>query len=380
MALSRFDPPANWPEDLTTEALRQAWSDQVSGMLDSLGKAFVQQFLKGQPGQFFNELTDNLDQSDRAEAPILWQGFPKSVERDHGEGSPASWSTAEDDSPAAVARQKFQDEYLEWHVTRDPATRKIVRVELTCEGPEYWQFLAASDPNLVLHLYQKYVSGSVTLQDLFPNGGSYDPLNKWNTGSGAMHLIQRNNTLEAEVNIAAAATILRNDGQGPITDPNDLIQCARFGQASRASDPHIGDVVNQLARQGYTITLKNPIGLYIDGIDDSGFNKPDHTPATGYLKIVRGIPGQGLRAIYEVPAGETAAGQPFVVGDMNIGGTAIDFGGQIAKRISMKLTGVAVGKGKTVSPEFPCGDPPAPAAGLLALDAARPFKFASRLR
>ena len=90
-----------------------------------------------------------------------------------------------------------------------------------------------------------------------------------------------------------------------------LIRCAQFGVPDRASDPHIGDIVNGLARQGYSITIKNPIGLYIHNIDLTAFKKPDGAPVTpAYFNITRGSVGQGLRAVFEVPAGETSAGIP----------------------------------------------------------------------
>src|SRR5262245_9192901 len=355
MPLTRFDPPAGI-DDLDSEPLRKAWSDQISSMVNS-NKASLQASLGANAPQFFNELTDPKNMADRAEQDIIWQGFPRLLEKQYGENTSAAFKHAEDDTPGATARKATQDEYLEWHVTRDNSpTKKIVRVEFTCEGPEYWQFLANKAPDKALALYQKHVSAAVVKADLFTAAGVYKPLNKWNTGSGAMHLIQRNNTLEAEVNIGAFATIKRKHADGsPITDADELIHCAQFGVSGRASDPHIGDIVNGLARQGYSITIKNPIGLYIHKIDLTGFKKPDGAPITpAYFKIPRGSAGQGLRAVFEVPPGETSGGHPFTVSDITIGGVKIAFGGQIAKRISIKLTGVAVEKGKIDNPMFAC--------------------------
>jgi hypothetical protein len=366
MPLTRFDPPAGI-DDLDTDPLRKAWSDKISSMID-VNKTSLQASLGANPPQFFNEITDPKNMADRAEQDVIWQGFPRLLEKQFGENTTTAFKHAEDDTPGAMARKATQDEYLEWHVTRDntPA-KKIVRVEFTCEGPEYWQFLGQSAPDKVLMLYRKHVSPSVVKADLFTAAGVYKPLNKWNTGRGAMHLIQPNNTLGAEVNIGAFATIKRKHADGsPITDADELIRCAQFGVADRASDPHIGDIVNGLARQGYSITLKNPIGLYIHKIDLTGLNKPDGTPITpAYFRITRGSAGQGLRAIFEVPSGETSAGHPFTVSDITIGGVKIAFAGQIAKRISIKLTGVAVEKGKIHDPMFACEG-----AGVHALTAA----------
>jgi hypothetical protein len=52
-----------------------------------------------------------------------------------------------------------------------------------------------------------------------------------------------------------------------LTDADELIQCAKYGQPGRASDPHVGSDVNELARNGFAITLLNPVGLYIDSLD-----------------------------------------------------------------------------------------------------------------
>ncbi|MFL6451680.1 MAG: hypothetical protein ACJ746_28985 [Bryobacteraceae bacterium] len=355
MPLTHFDPPAGI-DDLGTDVLKKLWSDTISSMIKS-NKAALQSALGPNPPQFFNEVTDNKDMTDRAEQEIIWQGFPRLVEKQFGENSLAAFQHAEDDTPDAAARRRSQDEYLEWHVTRDNTPdKKITRVEFTCEGPEYWRFIAKNAPEKVLALYQKHVSASVVKGDLFSSNGTYKPLNKWNTGSGIMHLLQANNTLGAEVNIAAFATIKRKHADGTaITDSDELIRCAQFGQAGRASDPHIGDIVNGLARQGFSITIKNPIGLYIHNIDLAGFRKPDGNPISPmYFRITRGSPGQGLRAVFEVPAGQTSAGHSFAVSDITIGGVKIAFGGHIAKRISMKLTGVAVEKGKINNPAFNC--------------------------
>lgn len=350
MAITQFDPPAKLTEDLTTAALKKAWSATISQFMDD-GKAFVRQFLHTSPLQFYNELSDPQDESDRAELPILWQGFPRVIEVQFGEGTPAAFAAGED--------RRVQDEYLEWHVTRD-TTAKITSIEFTCEGPEYWSFLADRAKDVLVARYQKYINAAVTEADLFPSGGAYQPLNRWNSSMGAMHLTQVNNTLGAEVNIAAAATIQRKDAHGKaIKDPVQLIRCAKYGVEQRASDPHIGSEVNRLARDGYTITLRNPVGLYIDSIDISGITKPDGTAITpAYFQIVRGTAGAGLRAVFQIPAGETSGGHVFTLSDLKVGGTALQFGGQIAKLIKMKLTGVAVGKGKVPAKLFTCGGPP----------------------
>jgi hypothetical protein len=237
-----------------------------------------------------------------------------------------------------------QDEYCEWSVTRDPNSHKITRVTFTSEGPEYWTFLAAVNPGKVLELYQKHVSPQVKMADLFPSG-AYDNRNRWNnsTESGAMHLIQQNNTLSAEIEIAAAATLIRRRNGEILTSEQDLIACGQYGQPDRHSDPHIGAVVNELARGHNDISLANPIGLCIAGLTTNAWTSPDGSDPQSYWKITRGTPDKALRAVYEVSADKS-----FVVGDIKINGKAIDFGAQITDFITIKLTGLATRLGKSV--------------------------------
>jgi hypothetical protein len=88
----------------------------------------------------------------------------------------------------------------------------------------------------------------------------------------------------------------------------------------------------------------------MDSLDTTGWTKPNGSPVdSGYWKILRGSSGAILRAVYEVPASEG-----FVVGDILIGGEKIEFGGQIAENITMKLTGLAFSKGKFKNPAQAC--------------------------
>jgi hypothetical protein len=178
---------------------------------------------------------------------------------------------------------------------------------------------------------------------------------------GAMHLNQHNNTLSAEINIAAQATILRQKGGVVLTDADALIRCGQYGAPGRASDPHIGSEVNTLARAGYAITLQNPVGLYMEPPDTTGWVSPDGTPAINFWKAFRGAPGMTVRAVFEVPATKR-----YAIGDIKIGGVNIQYGGQVAEQITMKLTGFACRQGSKLNPARPCR----PAAGLGAAAAA----------
>src|SRR5262249_29707719 len=173
------------------------------------------------------------------------------------------------------------------------------------------------------------VSPDVKAADLISHG-QYNPLNVWNTLRGALHLIQPNNSLGAEIRIAADATILRKNDDGSFkTDAQDLITCARYGEPGRASDPHIGDLVNGLARDGYAISLKDPVGLYMSRPGLAGFATPDGEQVTqDWFKVTRGSEDYILHGVFAAPQGSQ-----FVAGDVLIGGVPLVYGGQVAKVI-----------------------------------------------
>ncbi|MBV9998939.1 MAG: hypothetical protein JO015_07475 [Verrucomicrobia bacterium] len=372
--ISRFDPPANLAD--FNDAQRRAWDETISYWFDANIKD-----TGGVEGadrsQFYNPGRESTDDPSISEADgtITWQGFPKSIEEQFGDGTTAAWQAAE--GPAN--RVRVQDEYLEWHTERD-ARNRIVRVTFTCEPPEYWEALAdgypsdytgpkrepgAGERDELLQLYRTLVGPQVQLADLLTDG-KYNPVNRWNTKDGIVHLTQRSNTLGAEINLAAQATVLRHYPDGtPIADEQDLIGCSGFGTATRASDPHIGQVVNMLAAQGYSLTLRNPVGLYIHRLDTAGWTKPgpgNTRVPTGneFWRVVRGHDDYVVRAVYEVPAGTMGPdGQQMTVDDIQIAGAHIRFGGQIAKKIQMKLVATGCRQGQSRKRRYACGESPA---------------------
>lgn len=341
MQLTRYDAPG-FLVDLDESGLN-AWSEFISEALDEARERSDPSLINyGPRAQFFNALK-NPPGEDAVEKDVTWTAFPRIVKL-QSIGDVQRWRIADS------SRDK-QDEYCEWSVTRDPDTDKITRITFTSESPEYWQFLAKVDPEKVLALYREHISADVKFDDLF-RGNQYIPRNKWNnsTTTGAMHLVQNNNTLLAEIELAAAATLTRKQNGTLLTDTQALIRCGAYGQPERHSDPHIGEVVNELAREKADVTLANPIGLCIAGVSVAGWKTPDDSNPLDYWKIVRGTPEKALRAVYEVPPSKN-----FVVGDIKINGREIKFGAQLADFITIKLTGLATRFGKsTVAPLDGC--------------------------
>ena len=358
MRLERFDPPG-FLDDFD-EAQRAAWSRWISERMDSAaaGRPDVLDF-DGPREQFFNPMAKDVDDDART-ADIEWTAFPRNVAV-QSVTDLQRWRTAD-------GSRDVQDEYCEWSVERNVAG-KIVRVTFTCEGPEYWEFLGATAPEKVLALYRRFIRPEVKRSDLFLPDGRYNPRNKWNstTQSGAMHLIQVNNTLSAEIELAGGSSVVRVIDGRTLTGALELIECGRYGGPERNSDPHIGDVVNSLTRQKADVTLANPVGLYFAGLSTAGWEAPDGSDPGAFWQYLRGREGSPVRAVYEVPAE-----RGFVVGDIRINGRPIEFGAQIADFIQIKLIGLATRFGRsTAAPMTGCrAQKPQPEADLAAADSA----------
>jgi hypothetical protein len=221
-----------------------------------------------------------------------------------------------------------------------------------------------------LALYQKFINPPVSQAqlkaDLFP-GETYDRLNKWNTAFGAMHLTHSANNLGAEVFLGASATVRRRKDGVEITQSIPLIRCADYGDDKRNSDPNIGIAVNDLAREKRMITLANPVGLYMADFDGAGITL-NGNPAGGFFRVVRGAFPQALRAVFELPSAEVTAGHS--VSDVKIGGQALNFGGQLAERITMHLFGIASVDQAVDNAPMGCGAIPTTSAPALAAAAA----------
>lgn len=330
--------PPGHLEDLDA-AGRAGWSQSMSNSIDDDIRRYGLT-------QFFNPTRDPVA-ADAVEKKIGWTAFPKQVTNSSGGSDLRRWRTADNN------RFTAQDEYCEWHVERN-ASGKVVRVTFTSEGPEYWGFLASHDPEKVVQLYRTLVDPAVVLADLLDGNGDYNALNRWNDprrGGKIAHLAHVNNTLGAFVNIGARATIIRRRPDGSImTGETELIDCGQYGGRDRHSDPHIGGVVNELARQKARITMANPVGLSMDGLTSlAGWQTPDGSDPAGYWTVVRGTHEHQMRTVYEVPAGKT-----FVVGDIRINGRPIEFGGQIADFIRVKLVGLAHEFGRHTAPPRDC--------------------------
>jgi len=353
---SIFNPPGNNPDFAGDAGLAGAWNSNMSKLFDgTIGS--VTSYLNQHGGgacQFYNPVSQGRADPDLpvAATDIPWNGFPKR-HGSPGPGQPPQYAAAE--APITAGQNRDQDEYLEWFVNRKNG--KIVSVHFTCEAYDYFQFLGKAAPQKVLALYQSFVSPQVQMADLF-QGSEYDVLNKWNTELGAMHLTHPANNLFAEVFLAGSATVRRSQHGSEITQAIPLCKCGAFGASTRNSDPAIGAAVNGLCRDGRHVTLADPVGLYMGNFNGAGLTV-NGQPAGGFFKVVRGAFPTALRAVYELPP-ELAA-QGLTVSDVRIGGAAVQFGGQLAERITMHIAGIAsVATDIRNTPVSVCGAVPDP--------------------
>lgn len=373
--LGSYDPPGHLPDFDGIEGQRAQWSQAVSNWFDSAAARQASQ-LRGQPCQYFNQLTDPPAGPVLAQE-IVWNGFPGTLRRRWGRDRallvadhvlPLSLRM---DGPATYFEggvwdrlyYRPQDEYCEWRVTRDERGR-ITRVTFTSEPPEYWQALHGDaldtdgdgvpdlqftgDRDRLVELYRTLVDDRVRYEDLvcpadlYSGGGllyrkgDYNPYNRWNTTDGIVHLTHPSNTLQAEIFLGGDATVLRKRGGRRTADSDTLIACAGYGGANRCSDPTIGGSVNHLAALGFGITLANPVGLYMDHLDMTGWTVGEEPIDPAWFRLERGQPGLIERAVFAPPEGEART-----VGDVRIGGVPIRHGGQLAECMTVKLIGLA---------------------------------------
>jgi hypothetical protein len=304
--LSRFSTPGRVPDQNRAE-----WSKVVKRLVSAADRGFR---------QFYDPTVADTPKSVEP-SPVVWSAFPASLR-----AAPAKLF------PKADGNRLHMDEYSEWAVERNRAG-KITRVTFTTELPEYFEHLFRHDRERLLDIYQTLVSPRVKASDLERNK-RYVRANKWNktTKGRPAHLIQGSNNLGAAVAIAAQATIPRHDDGDPVTAPAQLVQCGALGNPLRNSDPQIASVVNDAARAGDSITLADPVGLYLDGLITGGMATPDGANPASFWKVERGRAGHAVRAAYEVPKG-----RKYLVGDITIGGTPIEWGGQLAVRVRVRL-------------------------------------------
>lgn len=418
-ALPRFDPPALL-RDLADRPAKQArldreWNVNANGWTEQaiLGNPWTSLFAAHQV-YYFNPL--DTDIRDAVQQQISWPAFPnRIVFYFPGLTEEQQWEMADTGTLAGGAAGQpliytpdvecgllagdpgeleqiafppygyrgWLDEYCELAMRRDSGG-KLDRIDFTCENPEYWYTLWRVDRERVLEIYQEIVGPAVKMEDLElrpggrpvidPSTGepAYDPLNRWNRGTamtaaagGAMHLTSTPNTLQTEMGLAGAATVQRRQGNA---NASKLICCSQYGQIYRNSDPHIGQVDNQIVGLGFRVSLANPIGLYLQRPDFRTWKLPDdpELPAGAspedLYRVLRGHERlEGFPESYdfivharvEIPAAWRRAGVSFDLEEVTINGNPLRWGSQILQTFDVSLFPMAVTAAEP-APKLPC--------------------------
>lgn len=319
MALvTRYDTPAGLRDVPEGSSFYDAWHEFVNGKVsDSPGSPWIDPVL--------------VDADVVTVRALSWIGFPRAtLTVDRRDDRAQGFADAEEAGATGAWRPR-QFEYFEWYTTRD-ATGKVTKVAFSTETPQYFERLAEVDKERVVELYREHVDPAVQWDELVKADGTYDRHNRWTTIDGIMHYVNGINELNQAIGLAqggATATFVNLDDPG-LAPARDNFEFPVIG--GNAADDYIIREVAALGRSGFDITVHEPVGLYIDGWDDTGWTKPDGSPVGDYWRITRGRPGAVLRLEYEVPYEEG-----FVVGDILIGGRPVLHGGQLAEQMTSAL-------------------------------------------
>ncbi len=314
--MPRFSPPGRLT-DVTSDAHLQAWSDIVNNALNA-SIADLRAEVGAANVQLVNPLTTPIAGAKRRIIP--WFTFAEDV-WDFRRRAEARLHA---DEPAnRQPSSRGQNEYSEWFTHRD-SSGNVTAIDVTTELPDYWNFLVANLSRAeITALYRTWTNPAATEADIFSGpGGSYNRLNIFNTTRGTMHMINAINNLPAALGLIWDAIVWRFRG-GEVIDVQD---CALGGP--HHADPTVIAHFNRLAREGRFITLEDPVGIYIIGIDTDGWKTPDGSPPEDLVRYVRGDPP--VRARVAVPPG-----RGFTLSQVTIGGEPIRWGSQIAERTTV---------------------------------------------
>jgi hypothetical protein len=241
-----------------------------------------------------------------------WPSFPARIAAERGAGE----ALVQMDLPNG--RLHHQEEYLEWRVVRKADA--ICRIELTTELREYWQVLAAHEPDRSRALIAEFAGvdevapehvygalgdpsaataearAAAFAQTMLPVDDAA-PASPYNNGTDALCcLIHSDNTLAALVDLvlSAARPLLVEDvltGRTRYPSGSEAIRelnaAARDG---RNSDPLIVERVTRLATERRAIGIDDPVGIVIRSVEHHELAQPDGTdvPAS-WFTFSRGV-------------------------------------------------------------------------------------------
>ena len=186
------------------------------------------------------------------EPTYAWTGFPRPhLVVNHRDDREAAFAAGED--------RLAQHEYLEWHVTRD-ARGRITKVTFTTETPEYWEALAETEPDDPARALPRARLARRAAARPVRQGGRYVRDNVWNHARGIVHYVMKINGIAPLINAEQDTPI-----RGRVADNYDAMPLA-FANGTplyTAADARFSLDIGVLQRQGLSLTVREPLGLYM---------------------------------------------------------------------------------------------------------------------
>jgi hypothetical protein len=221
----RFDTPARVRDLTAGSAFYDDWHRTIDRLLPASARV-------SGPGRYVDPSTSAV--AVLARRTYAWTGFPRPLLVQHRDDRRAAFAAGE--------RRAAQIEYLEWHAEWEGD--RITQVTFTTETPEYWSLLARHDPERVLALYRRLVGPQVERADLFPDGRTYDPLNRWTARDGIVHYVMPVNSMGDLLGVSQEA-----EPTGRALDGFDALPYKR----TTGADARINEDIWALTRAGHAL-------------------------------------------------------------------------------------------------------------------------------
>ena len=305
MALTRFDAPG-FLDDLDAAALAE-WSHWISEQFDGAPRRTRRRRCRTTDRglQFFNPLrtppaADAVEQGHRLAGVSAHRAAPVGRATSSAGAPPTAAATSRTNTASGASR-----------AIRTPTRSR--GSPLPAKDRSTGSFLPRSTRPRVLELYRQHISPDVQQSRSVPATAATSPQTAGTTRrpTGPCTSIQRNNTLGAEIELAAAATIVRARTARRSPRPRQLIACGDYGErrtpqrsAHRRGRQRAGAREGRHhAGQSGRALHRRPVGRRVG---DAGRLRP-----ADYWTITRGTKEKALRAVYEVPAGEGLRGRRY---------------------------------------------------------------------
>lgn len=337
---------------------RDAWAERV----ETRTAEMIQRFEIDPPNRFVLAAPDDRTLHRTA---VDWPGLPL---------RPVECLTREralellDRSMPRLGIRPLQEEYIEWRVVGDDDG--IRRVELTTEMGDYWQILAAFDPQRTLELVASFARAHVDPAEVYRGCDPYSPsttpeergaafaaamlsatdASPYNDGRAAITCMgQRSNTLGALLALILVATnprVIRDPVSGSIrclTCEESIPLIGDAAQLGRASDPVLVERLARLAYEGRLVAFDDPLGVYVQSAEATRLRIPNGEPVPAdWFRFDRGLAAEQTadgRTRWQRVTLEPPADSGLLVSDLVDVATEqpIRHGGQVAELIQVAL-------------------------------------------